>query len=99
MPASSLKVPAGIRGLIRRLNPDLKRKIKAALADILEEPTCGKPLKKELESYWSLRVGRYRVVYRPDASGAEIVAIGPRRTIYEEAVRRVFRSRKKEPEV
>jgi hypothetical protein len=38
----------------------------------------------ELEGLRSLRLGRYRVIFRPDTAGAEIIAIGPRRTIYEE---------------
>ena len=61
----------------------LKHKIRAALIDILVDPACGKPLKEELSGYWSLRVGRLRVIYRPDQQGVEIVALGPRNTIYD----------------
>jgi hypothetical protein len=56
MPLSTLKVPAEIRNLIRRLHPQLKRKVHAALADILEDPSCGKALKEELAGYWSLPI-------------------------------------------
>ena len=69
----------------------LKRKVRAALADILENPTCGKALKEELEGYWSLRVGRTRIVYRLAASNIEIVTIGPRENVYEEATREILR--------
>ena len=65
----------------------MKRKVRTALNDVLEDPNCGKPLKRELDGYWSLRLGRYRIIYRPDENGAEIVAIGPRKTIYEELIR------------
>ncbi len=88
---TTLKVPPNVRELLRRLHPELKRRVRAALADILEDPTCGKALRGELEGYWSLRVGRHRVVYRPDAGGVEVVALGPRRTIYEDAARVLVR--------
>ncbi|MEX0802414.1 MAG: type II toxin-antitoxin system RelE/ParE family toxin [Candidatus Binatia bacterium] len=95
MAVSSLKVAAEVRSLIRRLPPELKRKVRAALADVLVDPGCGKALKENLQGYWSLRVGRSRIIYRPIARGVEIVAIGPRETIYEDAARQVFREREK----
>jgi mRNA interferase RelE/StbE len=95
MPVSTLKVPAEVRDVIRRLHPELKRKLRAALADILDDPTCGKALKEELQGYWSLRVGRSRIIYRLAAAGVEIVAMGPRETIYEEAARQILRDQEK----
>ena len=91
----NLKVPEPVRDLIRRLHPQMKRKVRDALNDILRNPDCGKPLERELNGYRSLRISRYRIVYRPDEAGAEIVAIGPRRTIYEEMARHVVRGRRK----
>ena len=91
MPGRTLKTTPAVRDLIRRLHPDLKRKVRAALSDILDAPDCGKPLKGELTGVWSLRLGRHRVIYRPDDAGAGIVAIGPRRTIYEETTLRALR--------
>ena len=87
MPERTLKVPKTIRELIRHLHPQMKRKVRAALNEILIDPNCGKPLERELKGYRSLRISRYRIVYRPDKAGAEIVALGPRRTIYEELTR------------
>jgi mRNA interferase RelE/StbE len=72
------------------MHPDLKRKVRAALSDILADPACGKPLKGELDGLWSLRIGQRRVIYRPDNAGAEIIAIGPRATIYEETAKHVI---------
>jgi mRNA interferase RelE/StbE len=95
MAVSTLKVPAKIRNLIRQLHPQLKRKVRAALADILADPDCGKPLKEELLGYWSLPIGRTRIIYRPVEGAVEIVAIGPRQTIYEDAFRQIVRSREK----
>jgi mRNA interferase RelE/StbE len=89
VPISSLKVPAEVRDIIRRLHPELKRKVRAALTDLLEDPGSGKALKEELEGYWSLRVGRIRIVYRPLVEVIEIVAIGPRENIYQEVARQI----------
>jgi mRNA interferase RelE/StbE len=89
-------VPTEVRNLIRHLPPVLKRKVRAALADILDDPTCGKALKEELEGYWSLRVGRTRIVYRLAASNIEIVTIGLRESVYEEATREILRGQWKQ---
>ena len=95
MPVRSLRVAPEVRHVIRRLHPELKRKLRAALADILDDPTCGKALKDELEGCWSLRLGRSRIIYRLSESGVEIVAIGPRESIYEEAARQIRRNQEK----
>ena len=87
MPDRTLKVPQTVRELIRHLHPEMKRKVRAALNDILKDPACGKPLERELKGYWSLRISRYRIIYRPDKAGAVIAAIGPRKTVYEEIER------------
>ena len=90
MSERTLKVPRDVRDLIRRLSPQMKRKVRAALGDILRDPNSGKPLQRELEGYWSLRLGRHRIIYRPDDAGSEIAAFGPRKTIYEEMARHVL---------
>ena len=77
--------------LIRGLHPDLKRKIRSALDDVLADPRVGKALRDELAGLRSCRVARFRIVYRVVATTIEVVAIGPRRTIYEETWRRVRR--------
>lgn len=95
MSVPTLKVPAEVRNLIRRLHPEVKRKVRAALAEILEDPGCGKELKEELQGYWSLPVGRTRIIYRPRRGGVDIVAIGPRDTIYEDTARLILRDQEK----
>ena len=95
MPVSKIKVPAEVRDLIRHLHPELKRKLRAAIADILDDPTCGKSLKEQLEGYSSLRVGRSRIIYRVAEDFVEIVAIGPRQTVYEEATRQLLKDQEK----
>jgi mRNA-degrading endonuclease RelE of RelBE toxin-antitoxin system len=95
MPASALKVPPRVRDLIRQLPPNLKRKIRAALSELLEDPNCGKRLERELEGLWSLRGGRQRITYQSDGADIQIAAVGPRRTIYEEMAREEARRRNK----
>ena len=84
-----LKVPDDVAALIRSLHPDLKRKVRSALGDIVDDPAIGKRLRDELAGLRSCRVSRFRIVYRVRGSAIEIVAIGPRRTIYQETWRRV----------
>jgi mRNA-degrading endonuclease RelE of RelBE toxin-antitoxin system len=52
-----------------------------------DRPDIGKPLRRELEGFWSARVGRHRVIYRWSSGLLTIVLVGPRATIYEEASR------------
>jgi mRNA interferase RelE/StbE len=80
-----LKVPDYLTKFIRSLHPELKRKIKSALKILIAEPYSGKPLKDELEGLRSIRVGRFRIIYRlADQMEINLVAIGPRTMIYEE---------------
>ena len=84
-----LKMSDETAELVRALHPELKRKIKAALQSILSDPLSGKVLRDELEGLQSYKVGKFRVVYKTatDKGIIEVVAIGPRKTIYEETLR------------
>ena len=80
-------IPPRVAEVIRHLHPDLKRSVRQAVRALCADPVCGEPLQKELEGYWKYRVRRFRIVYaidRPDRI-IRIVAVGPRRTIYEQA--------------
>jgi mRNA interferase RelE/StbE len=87
-----LRIPDGVAALIRGLHPSIKKKVRAALAAILDAPESGKALKDELAGLHSYRLGNFRIVYRL-AKGRVIeqVAVGPRRHIYEDTYRRVRR--------
>ena len=87
-----LRIPDEVAGLIRGLHPDLKRKIRSALDDLLDDPTVGKPLREELAGLRSCRVTRFRIIYRVAGTVIEVVAVGPRQTIYQETWRKVRRS-------
>jgi mRNA interferase RelE/StbE len=63
-PQKKLRIPDDIVSLIRGCHPQLKRKIRAGLRHILEEPESGKSLKDELEGLRSYRISRFRVIYR-----------------------------------
>ena len=91
MPERRLRVPGDIASLIQGLHPDLKRKLRAALDAIMADPSIGKALRDELAGLRSYRIGRFRLVYRVAGSIIEIVAVGPRASIYEETWRRVRR--------
>ena len=83
-----LQVPEIVAKLIRNLHPHLKKKVKASLQAIVSDPCSGKPLRDELAGLRSFRVSRFRIIYRiSDKKLIEIVAIGPRESIYEETFR------------
>jgi mRNA interferase RelE/StbE len=86
MDSYTLRVPDGIAEGIRGMHPHLKKKIRATLRMLLADPLAGKPLKEELKGLLSLRVSRFRIIYRVRKSTIEIVALGPRSRIYEETL-------------
>ncbi len=71
---------------LRHLPPEPKRRVRAALDAIRAEPDAGKELHLELDGWRRARVGGLRIVYRV-AADIEVLAIGARETIYEEAAR------------
>jgi mRNA interferase RelE/StbE len=84
----TLVVPREIQGLLRKMHPDLKKKVKASLKMILSDPPSGKELMDELSGLRSFRLGSFRIIYRVENPGRiELVAIGPRSRIYEETFR------------
>ncbi len=83
-----LRISDTIVSLIRNMHPQIKRKIRAGLDDILVNPECGKILQLDLSGLRSYQVSRFRIIYRIDTENIiELVAIGPRKTIYEETYR------------
>jgi mRNA interferase RelE/StbE len=87
-----LRVSDATPALIRTMHPQLKRKVRAALQSIQSDPPLGKAIKDELAGLRSFRIGRIRVIYREErGSYIDIVAVGPRRSIYEETYRIIHR--------
>ncbi len=88
-PLQRLRLPNELVAFMSHLPPTIKVKLRYALDDLLSDPHLGKPLRAELIGWWSLRVGRFRIIYRTRESVLEIIAIGPRSTIYSELSERL----------
>jgi mRNA-degrading endonuclease RelE of RelBE toxin-antitoxin system len=88
-----LRVPGQIEVFIRSLHPELNRKVWAGLDLIRTDRAVGKELRDELAGLRSLRVGRFRIIYRVAGRRLiDLIAIGPRRAIYQETLRLLRRA-------
>ena len=80
-------MPGPLAELVRGLHPGLKRKVRAGLDQIRVAPAAGKTLRDELAGLRTLRVGNLRIVYRVAPRRViEVIAVGPRRAIYQETL-------------
>jgi mRNA interferase RelE/StbE len=79
-------IPPRVAEVIRRLPPEVKRGVRAAIRALSENPAAGEPLQRELAGLWKYRVKRFRVVYAPGGRRKvlRIMAVGHRRAVYEE---------------
>jgi mRNA interferase RelE/StbE len=70
---------------IRRLDPDVRARVRAAIRRLTEDPSRGKPLRLTLKGLRSWRTGDWRIVYRVRDQELEIlvVAVGHRREVYD----------------
>lgn len=86
-------IPPHVADVIRALHPKLKQLIKAAIRAIVADPECGEPLKRELDGLQKYRVRRFRIVYAIDRTRQVIplMAVRPRRSVYEELTERIRR--------
>jgi mRNA interferase RelE/StbE len=94
-----LKIPEDLVSLIRNLHPLIKTDIRNALRLLTQNPLYGKLLKEELDGLRSYRIKKYRIIYRIPVTPLqtlEIIAIGPRKNIYEETFKIISRERNKE---
>ena len=90
--AYRIRVTDDVVALIRGMHPELKKKVRSAFEILTAEPYSGKSLKDELEGLMSFRVSRFRIIYRIFKKGQiEVVAIGPRKSIYRETLRMIRR--------
>jgi mRNA interferase RelE/StbE len=87
MAMNRLRVSDEVAVLIHGMHPDLKKKVRAALKTILYDPFSGKTVKEELTGLGSFRVSRFRIIYRIVKGEIQIIAIGPRSSIYKETYR------------
>ena len=91
-PPRRLRIPHEVAALVRGLHPVLKRKVRAGLEALLQDPCAGKALRNELQGLRSYRVGRFRIIYRL-GDELEVVAFGPRGSIYAETYRQLHEPR------
>jgi len=85
-----LRVPADVRALVHGLYPEITRKVRAGLDELIRNPQAVKPLRDDLDGLRSLCVSRVRIIYRINSPRLiDIVTIGPRRTVYEDTAKRL----------
>ena len=86
MPRYRAALPPRVAEAVRGLPPQVKRAVRAAIRELTVNPAAGKPLHGNLEGQFRYRVRRYRIVYRVLRASRtlQILAVGERRTIYEE---------------
>jgi len=70
---------------IRRLDPQIRVRVRAAIEVLMGDPLRGKPLQLTLRGLRSWRTGDWRIVYRVLEDRVEIlvVAVGHRREVYD----------------
>ncbi len=86
-------IPPHVAEVTHSLHPDLKQLIKSAIRAITANPECGEPLKRELDGLRKYRVRRFRIVYAVDRKirVIRLMAVGHRRSVYEELTERLQR--------
>lgn len=60
----------------------LLRETADVVRQLQRDPELGEPLECELTGLRRVRVGQLTIVYRVSTAGVEVVATGPRRSIY-----------------
>lgn len=81
-----LVITPPVQAALRTFPPQTKRYIRHACLELCRDPHQGKALRDELTGLYSFRAKRFRIVYQIHRHTVTVVviAIGPRRTIYEE---------------
>jgi len=69
----------------KKLKKNVRVRVVEALTTLESQPYAGKRLHGELRQNYSMRVGKIRVIYTisEKAKTIYVVAIGPRKTIYQ----------------
>lgn len=69
---------------IKRLSKIYARSVKEALLDLKEDPSIGKPLRREFSGFLSYRLGVYRIIYKmsEQSKNITIITVGHRSKVY-----------------
>ncbi|MBW2262795.1 MAG: type II toxin-antitoxin system RelE/ParE family toxin [Deltaproteobacteria bacterium] len=80
----SLKIKGSAAKEIRRLSPEDRSRVVAAIDGLKEQPHLGTLLKGQLTGLRRLRVGCYRVIYevQDDVLVVLVLRVGHRRDVY-----------------
>jgi mRNA interferase RelE/StbE len=81
-----IAISAKAAAAVRDIHPDLRRSIRHTIEAFASDPARGAELRRELAGLRRFRVRRFRIVYEVDSSAriVRVLAIGHRRSIYEE---------------
>lgn len=80
-----VKLTATAFEMFALLHPNIKKQIKSILKTLYSDPYLGKELKDELVDFRSMKMKRYRAIYKVNDENRMVIvyAIGHRRDIYE----------------
>lgn len=67
---------------IRKLSPSIKQPLRALIDELAKNPYLGKPLRADLDGFWSVRHQRYRVIYTIESKYISIAYLGKRENVY-----------------
>lgn len=69
---------------VKRLDKDMKERVKKIVKEILKDPYSGVPLTHPLKGFWRKRIGKYRIIYKINEDEKEVLFIdfGLRKKIY-----------------
>lgn len=69
---------------LKKLEEDIKNRIKKKLRILTDQPEAGKRLK--YSDFWSLRIGDYRAIYEIDRKNKQVIVlfIGHRKKVYDD---------------
>jgi len=81
----NLTFSSGARKFFRKLTNSDKRQIGKKIEELKQNPELGKPLTGKLSGLWSLRIGKFRVLYqvRKNELIILILKIGHRKNVYD----------------
>ena len=80
----SIRIKRSAAKELRRLSPDVRRRLVEAIDRLAEEPLAGSALKGEFSGLRRLRVGQYRIIYEAHQGELTIlvVRVGHRQSVY-----------------
>jgi mRNA interferase RelE/StbE len=70
--------------IFSQLDRSVQDRVVERLKELTENPKLGKPLKGKLKGIWSLRVGKYRILYQVQEEKLVIfvITLGHRKQVY-----------------